>query len=71
LPEIVATPEEIMVGQATEEWKIVDDMVVYAGRLFLLASLLFWVLALEHVCDTTLVREYIYMCSVCQCNKTK
>jgi hypothetical protein len=35
-------------GRATKEWRIIDDMVVYAGRLFLPPSSLFWARALEH-----------------------
>jgi hypothetical protein len=48
LPEIAAAREEILAGRATKEWQLVDDMVVYAGRLLLSTTSSFWTQLLEH-----------------------
>jgi hypothetical protein len=48
LPKIVAAREEILANRATKEWRLIDDMVVYAGRLLLPETSSFWTQALEH-----------------------
>jgi hypothetical protein len=48
LPKIAATREEIRADHTTKEWRVIDDMVVYADRLLLPVTSLFWTQAQEH-----------------------